>query len=233
VRVRRRWYALPRMQSRAIRTTRHDCPSGFTNDGDATRHHGRRKLSCMCTKHLTFEIPFTNVRAFLEHWASRYDDTNDKVFYDPNIGKTDEQALIELFKWKNGGGNIARHKLKTIHTNYLAKWVADSDLEARYLDPAQGNGPIWNIFYLHCRFPEVYPIYDQHAYRAMIYMQQRVLCEQKEDLNKQPPAVVYQSYKRYRGFIEHIRRATDPPLRPIDRALYTFGQFLKRVRPYV
>jgi hypothetical protein len=186
----------------------------------------------MCPKHLTFEIPFTNLRAFLEHWASRYDDANDKVFYDPNIGKTDEHSLIELFKWKNGG-NISRKKLETIHKNYLGRRVEDADLEARYLDAGQGNGAIWNIFFLHCRCPEVYPIYDQHAHRAMVYMQQHVICEPRDDLNKQPRAFVYQSYARYRIFIDHIRRATDPELRPIDRALYTFGQFLKRARPYV
>jgi hypothetical protein len=186
----------------------------------------------MCTHHLSFEISFTKLRAFLEHWSSRYDDTNDKALYDPNIGKTDEKSLIELFKWKNGGGKIAQHKLETIYANYLSQQVEDADLEARYLDPAQGNGPIWNIFYLHCRFPEVYPIYDQHAHRAMIYMQQHLVCEQKDDLGNQPRLFVYQSYRRYQGFVDNIRRATDHELRPIDRALYTFGQFLKRVRPY-
>jgi hypothetical protein len=186
----------------------------------------------MCPRHLSFEIPFTELRAFLKHWSSRYDDTNDKALYDPNIGKTDEQALLELFKWKNGGGNIARHKLETIRANYLSQWVKDADLEARYLDPAKGNGPIWNIFYLHCRFPEIYPIYDQHAHRAMIYIQEHVICKQKDDLNNQARPFVYQSYERYRRFIENIRRGTDPDLRPIDRAFYTFGQFLKLARPF-
>jgi hypothetical protein len=166
------------------------------------------------------------------HWSSRYDETNDKQLYDPNIGKTDEKALIALFKWKNGGGKMAQHKMDAIYANYLNRWTDNADLEARYLDPDQGNGPIWNIFYLHCRFPAKYPIYDQHAHRAMIYIQEHVICKERDDLNYKPRPFVYQSYKRYRHFVEDIRRATDLDLRPIDRALYTFGQFLKRVRPF-
>ena len=180
---------------------------------------------------LSFEISFTDLRLFLKYWASRYDDGPDKTLYDPHIGKTDETALLELYKWKNGG-NIAQHKLETIYRNYLNQWTDDAGLEARYLDPNQGNGPIWNIFYLHCRHPEKYPIYDQHAHRSMIYMQEQIICDEKGDLVDTKAADVYQSYKRYRGFVRHIRDATGANLRTIDRALFTFGQFLKLARPY-
>jgi hypothetical protein len=182
-------------------------------------------------RRLSFEISFTKLRPFLTHWSSRYDDAKDKLLYDPYIGKINDPSLLKLFEWKNGG-TIAQHKLQTIRENYLIHWIADADLEARYLDPAQGNGPIWNIFYLHCRSHTVYPIYDQHAYRAMIYMQDRKLCGLKDDLDKKDRPSVYKSYEHYRKFVKDIQNATGLALRPIDRALYTFGQFLKRVRPY-
>jgi hypothetical protein len=182
--------------------------------------------------HLSFEISFTELRPFLTYWSSRYDDANDKTLYDPHIGKTDETALIELFRWKNGGGNIARHKLETIQDNYLRQRTEDADLERRFLDATKTGGPIWNIFYLHCRHPKEYPIYDQHAHRSMIYMQEHVICEERDDLDRKPRPFVYQSYERYRDFVRSIRNVTGADLRPIDRALYTFGQFLKRVRPY-
>jgi hypothetical protein len=189
----------------------------------------------MCGQHLSFKISFTELRPFLKHWSSRYKDANDQMLYDPYIGtadlKTDESALIELFKWKNVG-ELSKKKSATIRANYFDRWTEDADLEARYLDPNQGNGPIWNIFYLHCRFPERYPIYDQHAHRAMIYMQEGAICEERDDLDRKPRPFVYESYKRYRRFVEIIGRATDGDLRTIDRALYTFGQFLKRARPY-
>jgi hypothetical protein len=185
----------------------------------------------MGTPHLSFEISFLTLDLFIDYWASRYRDENDKKLYDPHIGKADlktnEQALKELFKWKNGG-KIAKPKEDSIHANYFQCWIEDNELEYRYLDPTKKGGPIWNIFYLHCRFPELYPIYDQHAHRAMIYIQKHAI---GEDLSKRPK-VVYESYKQYRDFVKDIGCATGRDLRAIDRALYTFGQFLKRVRPF-
>jgi hypothetical protein len=123
----------------------------------------------MCSLHLSFEIPFTELHLFIKHWSSRYDDANDRTLYDPYIQEdlSKADALVGLFKWKNGG-KIAPQHLNSIQANYLNRWIEDADLETRYLDPNQGGGPIWNIFYLHCRLPERYPIYDQHAYRAML-----------------------------------------------------------------
>jgi hypothetical protein len=185
---------------------------------------------------LSFEIPFTELRPFIDHWASRYrDGDNDKRLYDRHIKGDMRKAnvLIELFNWKNGGrGKIAQKKLDSIHRNYLGCWTEDAELETRYLDPRKKGGPIWNIFYLHCRFPERYPIYDQHAYRAMIYIQSGAICEEKSDLDRKPWPFVYESYKTYRDFVDSIGRATGRNLRTIDRALYTFGQFLKLARPY-
>jgi hypothetical protein len=84
-----------------------------------------------------------------------------------------------------------------------------------------GGGPIWNIFYLHCRVPERYPIYDQHAHRAMHFIQEHAICER--DLTTRP-AGVYESYReRYFPFVVEIREKTKCDLRSIDRALYTFG----------
>jgi hypothetical protein len=111
----------------------------------------------------------------------------------------------------------------------------DADLECRYLDHCKGGGPIWNIFYLHCRFPHRYPIYDQHAYRAMMYIQTGKI---GKNLTEQSRQVVYESYKEYRRFVAELRYV--PPyvcdgydLRTIDRALYTFGRFLKKAKPFV
>jgi hypothetical protein len=190
----------------------------------------------MGIQHLSFEIPFAKLRPFIDHWASRYrDNDNDKRLYERHIKADLSRAdvLIELFDWKNGGGGkIAQKKLDSIYANYLSCWIEDSELETRYLDPDNDGGPIWNIFYLHCRLPELYPIYDQHAYRAMLYIQNGAICEEKDDLNRKPRPFVYESYKIYRRFVGQIARETKLNLRTVDRALYTFGQFLKRARPY-
>jgi hypothetical protein len=158
--------------------------------------------------------------------ASRYSDSErDERLYDPYIRKadlrTDLEALKALFTWKNGGDRISEQKLASIRTNYFDHWSQDNDLESRYLDHNNGGGPIWNIFYLHCRQPDRYPIYDQHTYRAMLYIQEYAI---SEPLTERPKRFVYESYtQRYQPFVAKIGR----DLRTIDRALYTFGQFLK------
>jgi hypothetical protein len=182
---------------------------------------------------LSFEITFAELAPFIDYWASRYRDSwRDERFYDPHIGKADLrtnwEALESLFIWKNGQV-IAKHKLATIRTNYFNDWTEDDQLECRYLDPNKGNGPIWNIFYLHCRFPDQYPIYDQHAHRAMLFIQTQT--NWRDDLTT-TPNLVYESYKTYRCFVEDIRRVAKRDLRTMDRALYTFGQFLKLARPF-
>lgn len=179
--------------------------------------------------HLSFEISFPALDPFVEHWACRYGDTErDERLYDPHIGaadlRTDLGALTSLFTWKNGG-ELSKKKSAGIRTNYFDHWIEDADLESRYLDPEKGGGPIWNIFYLHCRCPERYPIYDQHTYRAMLYMQTGAI---GAELTKKP-RFIYESYTQmYRPFVVAIGR----DLRVVDRALYTFGQFLKLARPF-
>jgi hypothetical protein len=115
----------------------------------------------MDTPHLSFEISFSALDPFLDHWASRYSDSErDERLYDPYIRKadlrTDLEALKALFTWKNGGDRISELKLASIRTNYFDHWSQDNDLESRYLDHNNGGGPIWNIFYLHCRQPDRY-----------------------------------------------------------------------------
>jgi hypothetical protein len=186
-------------------------------------------------KHLSFEISFTNFPPFLKYWAARYPNGYDEKYYNRHFGNVDlnrEDVLIDLFTWKNGG-KIARRKVDSIRADYLKCWVEDTDLESRYLNPNKSGGPIWNIFYLHCRFPDQYPIYDQHTHRAMIYIQKHTICDERDDLNKKPRSFVYRSYREdYRPFVEVIRHKTGQKLRTIDRALFAYGQFLKRARPY-
>jgi hypothetical protein len=70
----------------------------------------------MDTPHLSFEISFSALDPFLDHWASRYSDSErDERLYDPYIRKadlrTDLEALKALFTWKNGGDRISERNL--------------------------------------------------------------------------------------------------------------------------
>jgi hypothetical protein len=190
--------------------------------------------------HLSFGIAFDELRPFIDHWASLYKGDKDEELYDPHIGKraalrTDWKALHALFKWKNGG-SISQLKLASVRANYFQRWTDDAGLDARYLNPDDRlhGGAIWNIFYLHCRNPKKYPIYDQHVYRAMIYLQDGVICTEENDLTPRTHRrFVYETYTRYRQFIDGVSRASSRNIRTTDRALHTFGRFLKLARPFV
>lgn len=186
--------------------------------------------------HLSFALSFPTLNAFVDHWAGRYyGEDRDRQLYDPYIGSgADRQqlsgdALTFLFEWKNGSV-LSQQKQDSVARNYLAVWIEDAELEARYLDDKKGGGPVWNIFYLHCRKPEHYAIFDQHAYRAMVHIQ-GLACT--KDLPDESSAFVYDAYRnRYLPFVKSVVAATGQKLRIVDRSLYTFGQFLKKVQRY-
>lgn len=188
------------------------------------------RASVKAPLHLSFEFSFEAIDPFLDHWADRYDQVEqDEKLYDPFIGRvdlrSDLKALETLFQWKNGTP-ISQGKLASIRSNYFDCWTEDADLESRFLAPSKGGGPIWNIFYLHCRAPDRYPIFDQHAHRAMIYMQERVICGALTD---KPKGCIYEAYKnRYVPFFQQVGRDQ----RTIDRALFSFGQFLKHAKRF-
>ncbi len=196
-------------------------------------------ISSFDREYFPFEIPAQDLSFFLTQWSGEYNDpkSKDTDFYDPYIGKphllTDEKAILSLFKWKNGM-ELSKRKEISVKKNYLEHWIDDICLEARYLDPEKPGGPIWNIFYLHCRLPHKYPIFDQHACRAMTYVKDGRIWDQPTYVRR---ADVYAAYcQEYIPFVDKCLAAYDKELsnidraryiRKVDRALYTFGHFLK------
>ncbi len=174
--------------------------------------------------HLSFQICAPDVPSFLEHWASKYTYAAEEK-YTNNIGKRlTKQSLQELFEWKNGTGSvIARRKAASISANYPLTF--DGDKRDRYLNHKRPGGAIWNIFFLHCLEPQTWPIFDQHTFRAMRYMLTGRIVE-IGGTNKQK----YETYEsEYIPFIASLK-ASDQ--RTVDKALVTFGQFLKVAGKY-
>lgn len=69
------------------------------------------------------------------------------------------------------------------------------------------------------------PIYDQHTFRAMRYIQTGQITE-IGNTNKQK----YESYKNeYIPFVHSLRNLDH---RKLDKALFTFGKFLKVANKY-
>lgn len=174
--------------------------------------------------HISFQIQFQDLHAFLDHWSSKYKYKNDEK-YTKNIGNplTDE-SLRTLFEWKNGIENIATLKAQSIANNYTTSFSGDPS--ARYLSHQKSGSAIWNIFYLHCLSPSTWPIFDQHVFRAMRFMKTGRIQEIPKT-NKQKYEVYTQEYIPFLKIFDGIEQ------RKVDMALFAFGRFLKTAAMYV
>jgi len=175
--------------------------------------------------HLSFQIRAIDSASFISHWSLKYQYPREHK-YTNNIGNPlTVESLRELFEWKNGTGDeISSAKAQSIADNYPLTF--DGDKRTRYLSHEQPGGAIWNIFYLHCLEPRVWPIFDQHTFRAMRYLKTGRI-EEIGDSKKQK----YAAYmNEYIPFLENMQ-ASDQ--RTVDKALFAFGRFLKLAAAYV
>lgn len=171
-----------------------------------------------------FSIANRTKQDFLSFWSGLYKNEDEWKYLD-NIGRAlNSERIRLLYEWKNGG-KIAAKKLQSVRKNY--PYRPPPNLEERYLNPKQPGGPIWNIFYLHLNDRTRWPIFDQHAYRTMIFLEERKLDEldgkRKEDVLK-----IYK--ERYIPFFRSFDGG-NPKIR--DQAFFCCGRFLKDTRLYL
>lgn len=172
---------------------------------------------------LDFSISFESVSEFVLHWASKYSYPHQWK-YDDNIGKPlDPSRLMLLYEWKNGG-KISAAKTESIKRNYPAELLKNA--EERYLNPKCDGGPIWNIFYLHVLEPGKWPIFDQHTHRAMRYIKSGSI----EELPSAKSKVLDVYREEYLPFFDEFPFEDN---RRVDKALFSFGRFLKSVKKFV
>ncbi len=197
----------------------------------------KRKNKMTLENNLELPEPFKSMPyseglpAFIECFVKEYTRQNKSVekLYTDNIGKeaTDEltdERIDALFIWKNGS-KISKLKTKSIEDNYK-KEPTPPDWEARYLDHKQKGGQIWNIFYLHIVFPDKYPIFDQHVYRSMCFMQKEKNPKELTLYNGEGKISEYNN--KYRDFHACIKKIVGDENRKIDKALHAFGKDLKK-----
>lgn len=174
---------------------------------------------------MAFEIPRlipTTPDEFIEFWSAQYSYDLERL-YEEHIGKPlTEERVWALYKWKNGGA-ISTRKMGSIQRAYITQLnaipkLADQDEAWAYASRLEG-GPIWNIFWLHCIAPDLFPIFDQHTYRAMHKIQKGVDAE----LPTRADDVIAAYFEAYIPFTQDLRRLP----RATDRALFAYGRFLK------
>jgi len=92
------------------------------------------------------------------------------------------------------------------------------------LQDRPGFGFIWGLFTLHCFYPEVYPLYDQHVYRAY----KRFTTQDQRPYFSAPNN--WQEYANYRNFFLNSIQELNMPYWLFDRALWSYGKSIKLPR---
>jgi hypothetical protein len=163
---------------------------------------------------------------FIEFWSKLYSYELEHL-YDKNIEKNplDEEAVWALFKWKNGAEEIAKMKKQSITNTYLPQLDKIPSLKSledgeNYL-ATLGGGPIWNIFWLHCVNPVLFPIFDQHTYRSMA----KILDMKVKEIPSKRPEIIRSYFDEYIPFTENFAGVSK---RDLDKALFAYGRLLKR-----
>jgi hypothetical protein len=118
----------------------------------------------------TFAIECDSLEQFLDYWSAKYRDPKfrDRDLYDPYVGEpmTAESRHVcssgkmDLLSRSANLISVEKHYPLSIKVTKLSK----------YLDPVGDGGAIWNIFYMHCVSPQTWPIFHQHTYRAMHFL---------------------------------------------------------------
>lgn len=185
------------------------------------------------------EFSKNSCKEFVDYWKEKYRYGHETV-YERHIAKDltkDIESLKKLFVWKNGHKKLSESQ--QININEKIEWL-NSDCvrncekeqiikkaEKKYLNRNEG-GAIWNIFFLHCLHPEEWPIYDQHTYRAMMYMYIETGKIPEDENNNRKK---YENYiDNYKPFFKDNFKESKP--RDVDKALFAFGKFLKFLKTY-
>jgi len=161
--------------------------------------------------------------SFVKFWFAQYVDSNESLYLG-NIGEPlTKNRLAELFRWKNGC-KLSEAKARSVDRNYVAQIRALKRLNPE-TPPAEflntfGGGMIWRIFLLHIWRPDRYPIFDQHVYRAMRYIQTGKI----EKIPASYGAISSIYLKEYLAFYMSFPESSG---RRVDKALWSFGKFLK------
>jgi hypothetical protein len=168
---------------------------------------------------------------FVEFWAKCYDDKEEPTYRKHIKRPLTQESIRALLAWKamsitrksiNAGAhpfvkavicNLDRFQSITLET--------PKDADNFLTNELNGKGMIWKIFTLHILHPDKYPIFDQHVYRAMVYLKTGKL----EEISKNPEEKQSKYIEEYLHFYNEEHDYYED--RMLDKALFSFGQFLK------
>ena len=182
---------------------------------------------------------FQNVSAaeFVKRWSAEYRRKEKPVvrgLYNQNmaIRPCTEESITNLLHWKNGStfkGRFSGKKAKLVK-EIVGKLEVVNQLEAQWDDQLfkeqlrpDNNGPIWKLFLLHVIQPAIFPIFDQHVYRAQIYLQTTNIVE----LSKTRKSRFNLFINDFMPLFNELKKETKASVKEVDEAMWAFGKFLK------
>jgi hypothetical protein len=152
-----------------------------------------------------------------------------------NIQYKDKNGTPYTFnenKWKRGAyarreaWNQVQVNQQYYQENCPLEFPQNKPLILDQLMDIHGLGPIFSIFVLHCMYPRVYPLYDQHVFRAFKYL----ISNGREIPQKANPR--WDEYKAYRDFFVQMVKNTKIEFWRVDKALWAYGKHLASLKPH-
>lgn len=181
-------------------------------------------------EHPILNIDKGSLQQFISSWSKLYTDSKDQLFYNKNIDKLlTPDSLLELYVWKNGT-KLSLLKQKSFDDKIASKltiinkWKGNNKEVSfdEIVDEFRIVSTIWLVFLAHIIDPILYPIYDQHVYRAYYFLKHKKIKEIPNEARK------LTSYKEeYLPFYNGIKNQVNN-LKELDEALWSFGKFLKQ-----
>ena len=170
------------------------------------------------------ELSLENRAQWLKFWSECYGYPQPHL-YDANIRiPLTADSIVELFTWKNGTP-LSQKKAASVVANYVSAvnaipMLASVEDGRKYIKNVSG-GAIWRIFWLHCLNPDMFPIFDQHTYRAMHWIKNG----QVQELPAYNPSKIQIYFDRYLPFWDEFEGVNE---RALDRALFAYGKSKKQ-----
>ncbi len=176
-------------------------------------------------KFVVFKCHFSEENDFINFWKRLYKYSEPEL-YNENIyvKEKSDQTLLNLFQWKNGR-KLSTKKMKSITNNYFQykeKFPLHPNEDFISSELKKPGGAIWRIFWLHCNYPNLLPMYDQHVHRAMGFS----INLDNFEIPKTDSEKVGSYLTVYRPFVSHFKNFGFS-LKEIDMALFAFGKFIK------
>jgi hypothetical protein len=170
---------------------------------------------------------------FVEFWSRRYNYESESIYREYIKRPLTPESARKLFAWK--AMRLNRKSIEAGDNPFVEAVVANlerfcslplntpEDATNFLSKELEGKGMIWKIFALHIMHPDRYPIFDQNVYRAMNYLRDGTI----KEIPRKNGDKLTNYINEYLPFFNSHGHYED---RKLDKALFSFGQFLKVYR---